>query len=117
MFFFIFYVLYLLFQQAGSVQMFVDYEKSLGNYIVDCDGNILLDVYGQIASMPLGYNHPYLHEILKQQASLVSIFYFRAYSIVKCNLTVGEIALNQEINLLFTPPFKSRSPVLQGCKK
>lgn len=43
-----------------SYHLVANYEKSSGNFIADVDGNMLLDVYAQIASIPLGYNNPAL---------------------------------------------------------
>ncbi|KAM0476692.1 hypothetical protein ACHAPX_006113 [Trichoderma viride] len=43
-----------------SINMMTDFTKSIGNYISDPDGNYLLDVYAQIASIPVGYNNPAL---------------------------------------------------------
>ncbi|KAI9894431.1 MAG: 4-aminobutyrate transaminase [Vezdaea aestivalis] len=43
-----------------SLNMMANYQKSFGNYIADLDGNVLLDVYAQIASIPIGYNNPTL---------------------------------------------------------
>jgi 4-aminobutyrate aminotransferase/(S)-3-amino-2-methylpropionate transaminase len=45
-------------QDARTHQLVVDYAKSKGNYLVDADGNIMLDVFAQIASIALGYNVP-----------------------------------------------------------
>ncbi|KAG0024626.1 hypothetical protein BGZ80_000477 [Entomortierella chlamydospora] len=43
-------------QDTRAATMMTDLEKSIGNYVVDLDGNTYLDVYCQISSLPLGYN-------------------------------------------------------------
>ena len=43
-----------------SLNMMTNYQNSYGNYIADLDGNVLLDVFAQIASIPVGYSNPSL---------------------------------------------------------
>ena len=43
-------------QTNNVVNFFVDYEKSQGNFVVDADGNVMLDLFNQIAALPLGMN-------------------------------------------------------------
>lgn len=58
---------------ARPVYFVADYEKSNGNYIVDVDGNTYLDVYAQIASIPLGYNNPALAAVAKSDKMVRAI--------------------------------------------
>ena len=45
-------------QDSMNHYIFINYNKSFRNYIVDSDNNTLLDLFGSISSLPLGFNHP-----------------------------------------------------------
>ncbi|XP_069590096.1 4-aminobutyrate aminotransferase, mitochondrial [Ranitomeya imitator] len=57
-------------QNADAVNFFCNYEDSRGNYLVDVDGNRMLDLYSQISSIPIGYNHPALIKMMQQPQNL-----------------------------------------------
>ena len=57
-------------QLPAGVHFFADYKSSRGNYIVDADGNVMLDLYGQISSLPIGYNHPALINALSEPENI-----------------------------------------------
>ena len=60
-------------QQAHNVSFFTDYERSHGNYVVDADGNVLLDLFNQIGSLPLGYSHPAIKAAVTSEANLAAL--------------------------------------------
>lgn len=49
---------------SSSVKIFVNYAKSKGNYIIDADGNTILDMVSGGGHLPLGYNHGDLLKIV-----------------------------------------------------
>nr|AAA98560.1 GABA aminotransferase-like protein [Ustilago maydis] len=53
------------FQENRTHGFVVDYAKSQGNWIADADGNVLLDMFAQIASIAIGYNNPDLLALAK----------------------------------------------------
>lgn len=48
------------YQDSRTQHFFVDYNKSRGNYVVDADGNVMLDILCSISSHSIGYNAPAL---------------------------------------------------------
>ncbi|KAF7721837.1 4-aminobutyrate transaminase [Apophysomyces ossiformis] len=56
------------YQDTRTAFFVADFEKSKGNYIVDVDGNTMLDVFAQIASIPIGYNNPAFLELATKPA-------------------------------------------------
>ncbi|KYQ89293.1 hypothetical protein DLAC_11797 [Tieghemostelium lacteum] len=60
-------------QDPRASHFFADYTNSRGNYIADVDGNILLDLYCQIASIPIGYNNPELIKAAKSDKWISAI--------------------------------------------
>ncbi|XP_059190171.1 4-aminobutyrate aminotransferase, mitochondrial-like [Centropristis striata] len=60
-------------QNVVAINFFCDYKESKGNYLVDVDGNRMLDIYTQISSIPIGYNHPALLELMSVPNNLSAL--------------------------------------------
>lgn len=69
-------------QEMSTVTFFADYDRSLGNYIVDVDGNTYLDCFMQIASIPLGKHNQDIHAVMRRTTyipMIQRIFYYMLY--------------------------------------
>lgn len=55
---------------ARTIKLFTNLEKSHGSFLVDADNNKYLDVFNNIASLPLGYNHPNLIKALNTNETI-----------------------------------------------
>lgn len=51
----------------------VQYDKCKGNYVVDADGNTLLDMFGQISSMSVGYRNEELEKVAKTEEFNIAV--------------------------------------------
>jgi len=60
-------------QDTRTQHFFVDYKKSMGNYVVDADGNVMLDILCSIASHSIGYNAPALVEAARSEEWVTSL--------------------------------------------
>ncbi len=54
--------------QGGYRALVIDAAASEGVYLVDADGNVLLDLFANFALGALGYNHPALLEVARSEA-------------------------------------------------
>ncbi|KAJ2866251.1 hypothetical protein GGI22_001322 [Coemansia erecta] len=60
-------------QDTRAATFVGDYGKSTGNYISDADGNTFLDLYCQIASIPVGYNNKAILEAAKSDQMAITL--------------------------------------------
>ena len=61
-----------------NVTLVTNLSKSFGNYLVDINNNKYLDLYCNIASLPVGYNHPTLEKINFNSDSLKGLLIQRS---------------------------------------
>ncbi|KAL1915169.1 uncharacterized protein VTP21DRAFT_7650 [Calcarisporiella thermophila] len=60
-------------QDTRSILMMADFSKSVGNYLAGVDGEMLLDVYSQISSIPIGYNSPALLNLINDPEFVTAV--------------------------------------------
>ncbi|XP_052783933.1 4-aminobutyrate aminotransferase, mitochondrial-like isoform X1 [Mya arenaria] len=98
-------------QNVGMVKFFCDYEASRGNYLVDVDGNVMLDLFTQISSLPLGYNHPAMMDVLKNPVNWSTFVNRPALGMYP----PGDWAQRLRSTLLAVAPAGHQQVITMGC--
>ncbi|CAH1112546.1 unnamed protein product [Psylliodes chrysocephalus] len=83
-----------LYQNVGNAELFGNYEKSIGNYLVDADGNIFLDLNMQGSKIPLGYNFKELTSVFsgpKYLHYIIDAINLNAFPGTCCPSRIGKI--------------------------
>ena len=90
---------------ADGLPFTMDLKKSYKSYVVDIEGNEYLDMFSMFASSPIGYNHPYILENVKQleEAAInklaLSDMYVESYA--EFLKTFERVAIPKELSYAF----------------
>lgn len=79
------------FQDTRSALFVTNLRESRGNYLQTADGDRLLDMYGQIASMALGYNHPKLKEAAMSEEWQSVLINRPALGVLPCDTFINSV--------------------------
>jgi len=100
---------------GGAAQLFIDYRRSHGSYIVDADGNVMLDMFMQIASVPVGYNHPSFEAVVKGDDLFSTFAHSRSALGVFPPVELPELLEDTFLRPDIVPNKKMRKVMLMHC--
>lgn len=99
------------FQDTRAIHFVADYEGSIGNFVKDADGNFLLDLFGQISSLPVGYNHPHIRKAVTASHNIAAMIHRPSIG----NLPPTDLAGRIQNTLLKVAPKGLDQVTLMSC--
>jgi len=102
---------------TSSPYPFVISNKSNGVYLVDLDGNVFLDFASNVASTPLGYNHPKLKAAIKKYSNQHPVKYAGQDFALKLHADLIEelLSISKGMNRAFL--INSGAEAVENCIK
>jgi len=98
-------------QYVNTVRKYIDINKSNGHYIFDDKGNKYLDMITNIASLPVGYNHPKLLELFEEPINKSNAIHRYALGVTP-PYNYPDIVLD---NVMKIKPSQKLSHIHTGC--